>query len=270
MTLCASKHSIYTAIVLLIGVLLSACNVTKFVPEDQQLLYKTNINVDGTKEVTAANLRPYLRQTQNTEVLGFWKLQLHIYNTAPADTMTKSRKRLRSNAFKLGEAPVIYDEQKTAQSLVQISKAMRNEGFFRATVDTSITTKDRKVRLTYNVHSGPEYTIRNYVIDLDHPVLHDVAYNTRRHLIRPGMRYSAQALDDERDRITKRMRNRGYYFFDKEYLHYEADSTYNREIDIRLHLHEYIAEQPDSARDVIYTVQNPLFSDALALFALGL
>ena len=252
MTLCASRHSIFAAIVLLIGVLLSSCNVTKFVPEDRQLLYKTNITVDGTKEVTPANLRQYLRQTQNTEVLGFWKLQLHIYNTAPADTLTKSQKRLRRNAFKLGEAPVIYDENKTDQSLVQISKAMRNEGFFRATVDTSVSVKDRKVRLTYNVHSGPEYTIRNYVIDLDHPVLHDVAYNTRRHLIRPGMRYSAQALDDERDRITKRMRNRGYYFFDKEYLHYEADSTYNREIDIRLHLHDYIAEQPDSARDVIF------------------
>jgi outer membrane protein assembly factor BamA len=66
------------------------------------------------------------------------------------------------------------------------------------------------------VHSGPEYTIRNYTIDLENPVLYDVAYNTRRHIIERGMRYSAQALDDERERITKRMRNRGYYFFDKE------------------------------------------------------
>lgn len=221
-------------------------------PENEQLLYKVHINVDGTKQVPPSKLRQYLRQTQNTEVLGFWKLQMHIYNTAPADTSTKSKKRLMENAHKLGEAPVIYDEALTGQSMVQIRKAMQNEGYFQATVDTSTTTDNRKVRLTYNVQSGPEYTIRNYTIDLDHPVLREVAYNTRRHLVTSGMRYSTQALDDERDRITKRMRNRGYYFFDKEYLHYEADSTYNHEIDIRLHLHEYLSQQPDSVRDVIF------------------
>lgn len=251
MSLSTRKHCILTAVFLL-GVLLCSCNATKFVPEDQQLLYKVNINVDGTKEVPPTKLRQYLRQTHNTEILGFWKLQLHLYNTAPTDTLTKSRKRAAKNAHKIGEAPVIYDHAKTGQSMEQIRKAMQNEGYFQATVDTVTRVKDRKVWLTYNVHSGPEYTIRNYTIDLEHPVLFEVAYNTRRHIIRSGMRYSTQALDDERDRITKRMRNRGYYFFDKEYLHYEADSTYNREIDIRLHLHDYLLTQPDSATEHIF------------------
>lgn len=226
--------------------------MTKFVPEDEQLLYKVHINVDGTKQVQGSKLKHYLRQTPNTEVLGFWKLQLHLYNTAPLDTLTKWDKWATKNAHKVGEPPVVYDNNQTVQSMSQIRKAMQNEGFFRATVDTATVSKDRKVWLTYNVQSGPEYTIRNYTIDLDHPVLREVAYNTRRHLVYPGMRYSTQALDDERDRITKRMRNRGYYFFDKEYLHYEADSTYNREIDVRLHLHEYISDQPDSVSAMIF------------------
>lgn len=226
--------------------------MTKFVPEDEQLLYKVHINVDGTNQVQPSKLRHYLRQTPNTEVLGFWKLQLHLYNTAPPDTLTKWNKWATKNAHKVGEAPVVYSEKQTVQSMAQIKKAMQNEGFFQATVDTAMVSKDRKVWLTYNVQSGPEYIIRNYTIDLDHPVLRDVAYNTRRHLIYSGMRYSTQALDDERDRITKRMRNRGYYFFDKEYLHYEADSTYNREIDVRLHLHEYLNEGQDSLRELIF------------------
>lgn len=238
--------------VLLLGVLLCSCNVTKFVPEDEQLLYKVHINVDGTKDVPPSKLKQYLRQVPNNEVLGFWKLQLHIYNTAPLDTTTKARKRAAENAHKIGEAPVIYNKDQTAQSMVQLKKAMQNEGFFRATVDTVSECKDRKVWLTYNIQSGPEYRIRNYTIDLEHPVLHHVAYTTRRHLITPGMRYSTQALDDERDRITKRMRNRGYYFFDKEYLHYEADSTYNREIDIRLHLDDYVTANQDSVGKLIF------------------
>ena len=250
MHLCATRHGIF-ACVLLIGVLLCSCNVTKFVPEDEQLLYKVQINVDGTNQVPASKLRHYLRQTQNTEILGFWKLQLHMYNTAPLDTVSNYDKWASRNAHKVGEPPVIFDTQLTEQSMDQIRKAMRNEGFFCATVDTSIVSKDRKVWLSYNVQSGPEYTIRKYNIDLDHPVLHNYAYNTRKHLVAPGMRYSTQALDDERDRITRRMRNDGYYFFDKEYLHYEADSTYNREIDLRMHLNEYVTSQ-DSLYKLIF------------------
>lgn len=268
MFLAVQKHSIF-ALVLLLGVLFSSCNVTKFVPEDEQLLYKAQINVNGAKDVPPAKLRQYLRQAQNTEILGFWKLKLHIYNTAPADTTTKSKKTLARNAHKLGEEPVIYDDNKTAQSMLQIKKAMHNEGYFQATVDTTVRTKNRKVWLNYNIHAGPEYTIRNYTIDLEHPVLREVAYNARYHLIKSGMRYSTQALDDERDRITKGMRNMGYYFFDKEYLHYEADSTSNREIDIRLHLHDFVAEQPDSAKAHIFrqfTIARVCFHQDMSAF----
>lgn len=247
----AVQHTAF-CIVTLVGLLLCSCNVTKFVPEDEQLLYKVHINVDGTNDVPPSELKHYLRQSQNTEVLGFWKLQLHLFNTAPIDTLSKYDKWATKNAHKVGEPPVIFSTEQTEQSMAQIRKAMQNEGFFRATVDTSIVSKDRKVWLTYNVQSGPEYHIRYYTIDLEHPTLHEMAFTTRRKLIEPGMRYSTQALDDERDRITKRMRNRGYYFFDKEYLHYEADSTYNREIDIRLHLSEFLTSQPDSVRDMIF------------------
>jgi len=247
---CASKHIIFVTGIL-VGLLLCSCNITKFVPEDEQLLYKVQINVDGTNEVPSSKLRHYLRQTQNTEVLGFWKLQLHLYNTAPVDTTGNYDRWAARNAHKIGEPPVIFNEELTDQSMSQIRKAMQNEGFFRATVDTALVSKQRKVWLTYNVHSGPEYTVRKYVIDLEHPVLRDVAFNTGKPLVQSGMRYSAQALDDERERITKRMRNNGYYFFDKEYLHYEADSTADRQIDLRMHLDDVVASA-DSATDAVF------------------
>ena len=107
------KNSI-PIVVFLAGLLLSSCNVTKFVPEDEQLLYKTHINVDGTNSVSSSKLRHYLRQTPNTEIMGFWKLQLHLYNTAPPDTTTKYRKWATKNAHKTGEAPVIFDQELTA------------------------------------------------------------------------------------------------------------------------------------------------------------
>ena len=84
--------------------LITACNTTKFVPQGEYLLNKANIKVEDTKDVAAAELRTYLQQKPNTEILGFWKLQLGIYNTASLDTTKWTSK----NARKVGEAPVIF------------------------------------------------------------------------------------------------------------------------------------------------------------------
>lgn len=123
----STRKLIIFGAVLLVGVLLSSCDMTRFVPENEQLLYKVNIDVEGTNQVPPSKLRQYLRQTQNTEILGFWKLQMHIYNTAPKDTLTKSKKVLTRNAHKLGEAPVIYDSIKTVQSMEQIKRPCRTK-----------------------------------------------------------------------------------------------------------------------------------------------
>ena len=70
--------------------LLASCNATKFVPEGQYLLNKARVKCVDDKSVSASDLSSYLRQHQNTEILGFWKMQLHVYNTAPTDTTTKT------------------------------------------------------------------------------------------------------------------------------------------------------------------------------------
>ena len=91
----------------------------------------------------------YLRQKQNTEIFGFWKLQLQVYSTAPTDTTTKANKRLAENAHKMGEAPVIYDAYLTQISMQQLRQQLNNMGYFHAQVDTQKVFKRKKVDLTY-------------------------------------------------------------------------------------------------------------------------
>ena len=67
-----------TALSMFFVLLITACNTTKFVPQGEYLLNKANIKVEDTKDVAAAELRTYLQQKPNTEILGFWKLQLGI------------------------------------------------------------------------------------------------------------------------------------------------------------------------------------------------
>lgn len=230
----------------LLAVLFASCNTTKFVPQDKYLLNKVRVKCVDDKNVSTGALAGYVRQKQNTEIFGFWKLQLHIYNTAPVDTTTKSRARAARNAKKMGEAPIIYDEEMTEVSMQQIRQQMNNMGYFHAEVDTQLRFKKRKVEVTYLVTAHQPYYIRNYEVDIPIPAVREIAQNERCK-VHSGAQFSTAVLDEERERITTALRNQGYYYFEKSLLEYTADSSLNtHQVDVRLHIAPYVS-QLDSA-----------------------
>ena len=227
----------------LLCILFASCNTTKFVPQDQYLLNKARVKCVDDKSVNTSQLRNYLRQKQNTEIFGFWKLQLDVYNTAPLDTTTKSKARLARNAKKMGEAPVIYDEEMTQISMRQLNQQMNNMGYFNAAVDTQKVIKNRKVNLTYLVTANQSYKVRHYTVDInDFQDVQRIAEDAGCK-VRKGMQFSTSTLDEERERITTALRNRGYFYFEKAMLEFTADSSLNsHEVDIRLHIAPFVTQ----------------------------
>jgi len=244
-------------------VLLAACNATKFVPENQYLLNKAYVVVTDNKEVDPMDLKGYLRQQPNAEILGFWKLQLHIYNTAPSDTTTKSKKKLAENAHRAGEAPVVYSEDMTAASMFQLKRAMQNKGFFDATVDTTIRVKKKKkLEITYLVTANEPYRLREKTYELSNEDLDEVAERSRQSLLKKGMLFDADVLNEERRRIETEMRGEGYYYFQKEMLKYEADSALgSKEVDVVMKLQDFV-EKTDTVKEAVfktYTIRKVRF-----------
>ena len=236
----------FLALVIVALSLFSSCNTTKFVPEGHYLLNKAKVKCVDDKSVSAGELRSYLRQKQNTEIFGFWKLQLHVYNTAPSDTSTQANKRLARNAHKMGEEPVIYDEDLTVISMQQLKQQMSNMGYFNAEVDTQKVIKKRKIDLTYLVTAHQPYTIRHYSVDIPEEAVRAIAEDERCK-VHEGEQFSAATLDEERERITTTLRNRGYFYFEKSMLEFTADSALlTHQVDVKLHLAPYVF-QLDSA-----------------------
>ena len=231
---------------MILCIVLSSCNATKFVPEGKYLLNKAQVKCVDDKTVPTSTLRNYLRQQQNTEILGFWKLQLDIYNTAPLDTTTQSNQRLARNAKKMGEAPVVYDPELTEISMQQLRQQMNNMGYFHAEVDTQKVVKNRKIDLTYLITAHQPYTIRRYTVDLPEEAVRRIAQDERCK-IQEGAQFSTKTLDEERERITTALRNRGYFYFEKSMLEFTADSSLaSHEVDLRIHFAPYVT-QLDSA-----------------------
>ena len=234
-----------------IGIMLSfvGCNTTKFVPQGEYLLNKANIKVEDNKDVAVSSLKNYLQQKQNTEILGFWKLQLGIYNTSPLDTT----KWVSRNARKIGEAPVIYSPELTDRSITQLHKAMQNKGYFRAQVDTTMRVKDRKIDITYHIQAGKPYTIRRYNVDFQQEELQQVAQNQRNALIREGMQFDVDMLNQERQRITSAMRRNGCFYFEEDYIRFIADSTRGREqVDLTVCMHDYFYQLTPEQQEQVF------------------
>lgn len=231
---------------LLLLLVMSACNTLKFVPEDKLLLNKTKVSVEDSKDVHSEDLTKYLQQHQNSEIFGFWKLQLHVYDMAGKKDNWWSR-----TMKKMGEAPEVFDEVAAGSSMLYLSRALHNMGYFNASVDTVMEVKKRKLKLTYNVTAGEPYTLRSYTVTLPPGDLKRVA--TQESLVKEGMVFDASVFDKERERVANAMRTNGYYYFEKDYLQFVADSAYgNQTVTAQMGLRDFVMTAPDSVRQVLF------------------
>src|SRR5574344_1704142 len=107
--------------VLACQLLLSACSLTKYVPNEKYLLDDLHIVTDN-KGVKPSSLNLYVRQTPNAKWFSLVKTQLYIYNLSGRDSTKWVNRALR----RLGDEPVIYDELEDERTRQEIKKAVQN------------------------------------------------------------------------------------------------------------------------------------------------
>ncbi len=209
----------FAGFVLLLG---TGCSSTKFVPEGEYLLTNVKIKNRGA-DIRKEQLNPYIRQQENTKLLGFWKFYLGLYNLSGRDDEKGINKWLRS----IGEEPVIFDPFLATQSSRQISQFLNNRGYFQASVtDTAIYTGRHNVKVNYSIYPGPRYYIKdlNYRIE-DDSIRDEILNDSLSSLLRPGRPFTVDLHERERERITENLLNKGFYKFSEEFIYFISDST---------------------------------------------
>ena len=136
----------------------------------------------------------------------------------------------------IGEPPVIYDSILTQKSTKQIKLFVNNKGFFNSTVKDSVKIKHKKAKVYYIVKPGLAYHIRNMSYEIkDYQLYYFVLSEASNSLIKRGENYDLDVLEKERDRLTTMLRNSGYFYFAKDYIYFEVDSSLgSHEVDITL------------------------------------
>ena len=223
-----------------------ACSPTKYVPEGQYLLHEVEINTEGVS-LKDKNLDSYLRQQPNFKVFSFARFHLGLYNLSGKDSTKWINRTLRS----MGEAPTIYDPFLTFRSEQELQKLFKTKGYMNATVKSEVSYKKKKAKVTYTVTPGRPYLIRNINYNFSKDSVIDSLFRFSRYSeskISSGMPLDFEQMDGERDRITQILKRRGYYYFNKDYFSFVADTTIgNHEVDVTMNLKPFMQTAPNGS-----------------------
>jgi outer membrane protein insertion porin family len=233
-----------------IAAVFAACNVTKKLPENEQLYTGATIKIkeDSARKLNkkekkqiVEKLKPLLRPKPNKTILG-WPYKLWVYQAVGTPKKEKGiRQWLRT---KLGEPPVLASSLNLETNTKLLNNKMENMGYFHVNTVGDTTSKAKKLKAIFTVNPGWQYTIRKKGPLKDSILIEANSMRGRmskrrtkmsgtRSLIKEGMPYDLDAFITERERIDTRLKRRGYYYFNPHYILMRVDSTVgNHQVDV--------------------------------------
>lgn len=194
----------------------------------------------------------YIRQHPNSKWFSLFKAPLGIYCLSGTD----STKRINRFIRKLGEKPVLYSEDIARKTQNDILSAVQNLGFLNASVDLIQQQKGRNTRLIYYISPGTRYTVRNLEKQIQDTAIDSLlSTSDNESYLSEGMDFDLNVLQSERSRINSLLQNRGYYRFNNEYIHYEADTTVgNQQVDLLMQLRPYRVVNNDTIPHNVFRI----------------
>ena len=220
--------------------LLSACSTTKRIPDGEYLytgVKKFTIKptdheklpegmVSDLKEainVAPNNPMPFLSPYVRIPFpIGLW-----VYNN-----WNDSAKGFKGWLYNMLVAqPVLISDVRPEARTKMMENILDNNGYFGSNVSYTLLPdkkNPKKVRIDYTADVSTPYLLDSiiYLNDTTKPLCREINFlaHQSKYLV-PGERFSTDSLAAERTRIANRLRNKGYYYFQPEYIEFLADST---------------------------------------------
>mgnify|MGYP002290476527 FL=1 len=227
----------YSYIPFSILLLTTACSTGKYVQEGEYILDKVAV-VSDQSDYNAAPLSQYVRQKEKPKLFSLFR-----------------------NPF--SRKPVIYDTLQARLSCQDLMTAMQNEGYMNAGVSLYTETKGKILKATYLLHPGQPFLIGKVNYNIQDEGIQQLLHldQTDNQHIKPGMRFTVETLDNERKRIAGLLSDNGYFRFNKDFIHFTADTVMGRkDIALTLQLRKYKSNSNSPEVDhTRYLIRDVLF-----------
>ena len=129
---------------------------------------------------------------------------------------------------RLAKEPVLVSEVQPELRVKMAGDILGNYGYFGSDARYELLErkKGKKAKISYQIRVKPPFMYKSIEYPPVKGPMAPVMDSLRRtSLLAVGSQYNIDSLSAERNRITKVLRNQGYYYFRPEYLEYQADTT---------------------------------------------
>ncbi len=248
------ERVIRMVVILSLGILCSACSVTRKLSPGEYFLQRVEIQDDKQtpkqERIRSTTLEEYVRQSPNKRFLGT-NFYVWAYNLANPnkDNWWNNLKR------KVGEEPVLLDTLLTEKSAQNLKTYMDSRGYYSSQVEYSIDTTRRRKRafVSFKTKQNEPYRIKSISYDFrDNQLAPVIEADTASSLLKVGNIFDITALDKERQRITSYLNDSGYYNFSINNIEYRVDTLgNNREASIRMIVKRNITGYDERGRAIM-------------------
>lgn len=237
-------------------VLFPSCRVAKNLPEGESLLVKNKF-VFKTKAPVAVkqrwreDLAKIAAQKPNIKVFGFAPIRMWLYySSARSRKLTKFKQWMID---KVGEAPVVYDSSAVTKSLDLMGQYIFNSGYFHETIKDTVITKKKKTQVIYTINTEDPWIISEIDLPKGHTTTDSIVRARWKHsYFKNGDRFDITNVNNERKRIETDLKNRGFYFFNREYVTFYFDTFESHKVKIQT----IINKPSDTTNHIQYYINN--------------
>jgi outer membrane protein insertion porin family len=215
------------------------CSNTKYLPEGELLYTGGSVTVKDSvikkkeRKELEKELEDLLRPKPNKQFLGL-RPKLWIYNIAGEPKKEKGiRYWLRT---KVGEPPVLFSKVDLDYNASVLRNFTENRGYFKTRASADSTAKNKRATAEYTVIPKKQYIIKSVTFPDDSLAMSRIiGRSSRRSLLKVGKPYDLDVIKAERERIDARLKERGYFYFNPDYILAQVDSSKgDQEVKIKL------------------------------------
>lgn len=203
--------------------MLSGCSVKKYLSDEQVLMNRYRVSVEGTHPtISTSELRTLMRPSPNSRFI-FFRFKLWAY-------LRYQKKQSGFNNWlnkNFGEEPVLYNVKNMENIKRKMDRYLNNVGYFHSNVDFTVKYGRKTANVRFLIIPSKPYRISEITYDISDTLLKSFFMNSKSNsLIKKGDIYNAYTFDNERDRITTNLRNLGYYYFNRNFIQFVVDSNH--------------------------------------------
>lgn len=239
------------------------CSVEKYIPKEKYLYRGGTINIrDSVNQQNLSGLKEALNSVlypePNSTFLGLYP-GLHYYYKAHQKNPGFIARFLSK---KIGEEPVYLSDVNIKDTKKLLRNRLENNGYFYANVGSSVKVDSagQTAKIKYAVKIGKPFQMATYQIEKDTTdtlaIYGRIKQSLAETVLEKGEPFSLSNFKKERERIDDYLKQDGYYFFNGDFIIFQADT--NRYADKRFDLYLKLKDGTPEKSKVPYVLDSVL------------